>query len=158
WATRFYGRTRLPPLVDALGRPTRFALSAHVWGEPVPRTEAAARRIAAKGRRLLAAAKKRATRGAAARTAVPTIVHRAMAGRKSRSVRRGDHVEWTPSQGATRGVVTRKVVRPAKAAGHTAKASAAEPQFEVKSDKSGKSAIHKPRSLRTTGRDGGTKR
>jgi len=43
----------LPPLVDAHGRPTRFALSAHAWGEPVPKTPAAARRIAAKGKRLL---------------------------------------------------------------------------------------------------------
>lgn len=58
WAARFYGRRTLPPLVDAAGRPTRFALSAHAWGEPVPRTEAAARRIAAKGRRLLEAARK----------------------------------------------------------------------------------------------------
>jgi Domain of unknown function (DUF6321) len=53
WATRFYGRAELPALVDAKGEPTRFALSAHAWGEPVPRTEAAARRIAAKGRKLL---------------------------------------------------------------------------------------------------------
>ena len=53
WAVRFYGRTKLPPLVDAKGRPTRHALSAHAWGEPVPKTAAAARRIAAKGERLL---------------------------------------------------------------------------------------------------------
>jgi uncharacterized protein DUF6321 len=53
WATRFYGRKQLPALVDAKGNPTRFALSAHAWGEPVPKTIAAARRIAAKGQRLL---------------------------------------------------------------------------------------------------------
>ena len=53
WAVRFYGRAKLPPLVDAEGRPTRHALSAHAWGEPVPKTVAAARRIAAKGERLL---------------------------------------------------------------------------------------------------------
>jgi hypothetical protein len=53
WAMRFYGRKQLPPLVDGQGRPTRHALSAHAWGEPVPRTVAAARRIAAKGARLL---------------------------------------------------------------------------------------------------------
>jgi hypothetical protein len=53
WATRFYGRSKLPPLVDSQGRPTRHALSAHAWGEPVPKTVAAARRIAAKGERLL---------------------------------------------------------------------------------------------------------
>jgi hypothetical protein len=54
WAVRFYGRAKLPPLVDAKGNPTRHALSAHAWGEPVPKTVAAARRIAAKGERLLA--------------------------------------------------------------------------------------------------------
>jgi hypothetical protein len=53
WAVRFYGRAKLPPLVDRNGRPTRHALSAHAWGEPVPKTVAAARRIAAKGERLL---------------------------------------------------------------------------------------------------------
>ncbi|HET9627252.1 MAG TPA: DUF6321 domain-containing protein [Kofleriaceae bacterium] len=55
WAVRFYGRRgKLPPLVDAHGRPTRFAKTAAAWGEPVPRTVAAARKIAAKGRKLLA--------------------------------------------------------------------------------------------------------
>jgi hypothetical protein len=54
WAVRFYGRAKLPPLVDHNGKPTRHALSAHAWGEPVPKTAAAARRIAAKGERLLA--------------------------------------------------------------------------------------------------------
>ena len=54
WAVRFYARRKIPPLLDAQGRPTRHALSAHAWGEPVPKTVAAARRIAAKGERLLA--------------------------------------------------------------------------------------------------------
>jgi hypothetical protein len=53
WAVRFYGRVKLPPLADAQGRPTRHALSAHAWGEPVPKTATAARRIAAKGEKLL---------------------------------------------------------------------------------------------------------
>ena len=53
WASRFYGRAKLPPLVDDQGRPTRFAKSAAAWGEPVPKTVAAARKIAAKGERLL---------------------------------------------------------------------------------------------------------
>jgi hypothetical protein len=54
WAVRFYGRTKLPPLVEKDGRPTRHALSAHAWREPVQRTISAARRIAAKGEKLLA--------------------------------------------------------------------------------------------------------
>jgi hypothetical protein len=53
WARRFYGREKLPPLVDERGRPTRYALTAAAWGEPVPKTVPEARRIAAKGARLL---------------------------------------------------------------------------------------------------------
>lgn len=54
WAARFYGQKELPPLKKPNGEPTRLALTAKAWGEPVPQTEAAARRIAAKGRALLA--------------------------------------------------------------------------------------------------------
>ncbi|MGL9616531.1 DUF6321 domain-containing protein [Bradyrhizobium sp. U531] len=67
WAVRFYGRAKLPPLVDAKGQPTRHALSAHAWGEPVPKTVAAARRIAAKGERLLARYRRAKARGQARR-------------------------------------------------------------------------------------------
>jgi hypothetical protein len=59
WAVRFYGRASLPPLRDANGEPTRFALTAAAWGEPIPKTVAAARRIAAKGEHLLAAYRRR---------------------------------------------------------------------------------------------------
>lgn len=65
WAARFYGRSgSLPPLRDKHGKPTRFSLTAAAWGEPVPKAAAAARKIAEKGRRLLARVKstKRATR------------------------------------------------------------------------------------------------
>lgn len=56
WAVRFYGRKGdLPPLRTHSGQPTRFALTAAAWGEPIPKTVAAARRIAKKGRQLLAA-------------------------------------------------------------------------------------------------------
>ena len=41
------------PLVDEDGKPTRLALQAHAWGEPVPRTAAAAKKLAEKGTRLL---------------------------------------------------------------------------------------------------------
>lgn len=59
WATRFYGRKgKLPPLKDKDGNPTRYALTAAAWGEPVPKTITAARKIAAKGQRLLERARK----------------------------------------------------------------------------------------------------
>ena len=41
------------PMVDEDGKPTRLALSAQAWGEPVPRTMAAAKKLAAKGAKLL---------------------------------------------------------------------------------------------------------
>ena len=41
------------PLVDENGQPTRLALSAHAWGEPVPKTAAAAKKLAKKGTALL---------------------------------------------------------------------------------------------------------
>lgn len=50
--TRMFTHPR-GPMVDAKGEPTRLALSAHAWGEPVPKTDAAAKKLAAKGRRLL---------------------------------------------------------------------------------------------------------
>jgi hypothetical protein len=41
------------PMLDAKGDPTRLALSAHAWGEPVPKTMSAAHKLAAKGHMLL---------------------------------------------------------------------------------------------------------
>ncbi len=69
WASRFYGREgKLPPLKKPSGEPTRFALTAAAWGEPVPSTVTAARKIAAKGRRLLRLyAKKKAPPGTTSR-------------------------------------------------------------------------------------------
>lgn len=64
----------------------------------------------------------------------------------------GDKVAWTTSQGKTSGTVTRKVTGTATVKGHTAKASKSEPEFEVKSAKSGKKAIHKPEALTRTGK------
>jgi len=48
WASRFYGQGNLPPMKKPNGQPTRAALTAAAWGEPVPSNEAAARRIYAK--------------------------------------------------------------------------------------------------------------
>jgi hypothetical protein len=50
--TRFYTNPS-GPLVNDKGQPTRLALAANAWGEPVPRTAASASRLAAKGRNLL---------------------------------------------------------------------------------------------------------
>jgi hypothetical protein len=52
------------PMTDEKGEATRLALSAHAWGEAVPKDAAAAKRLAAKGSRLLA--RYRASKGPAA--------------------------------------------------------------------------------------------
>jgi Hypervirulence associated proteins TUDOR domain len=60
----------------------------------------------------------------------------------------GDKVEWTTSQGKTRGRVLGKQTKPTRIKGHKVAASAGEPQYIVKSDKSGKKASHKLRALK----------
>ena len=45
------------------GKPTRRALSAAAWGEPVPKSSSAMAALAAKGRRMLAAYKARKKNG-----------------------------------------------------------------------------------------------
>lgn len=65
-----------------------------------------------------------------------------------KSLKAGDAVTWDTSQGETHGKVVKKVTGTAKVKGHTAKASAAEPQFKVKSAKTGAEAIHKAAALK----------
>jgi hypothetical protein len=65
-------------------------------------------------------------------------------------LKKGDHVAWNTSQGETHGVVEQKITGTATVKGHTAKASPDEPQYKVKSDKTGKEAIHKPEQLHKT--------
>ena len=60
---------------------------------------------------------------------------------------KGDHVSWKSHGSETEGTVTKKITSETEAAGRTVKASKDEPQYEVKSDKSGKSAVHKPGAL-----------
>jgi hypothetical protein len=48
---RHYAHPRGPVTKD--GEPTRLALAAHAWGEPVPKSLPAVRKLAAKGKTLL---------------------------------------------------------------------------------------------------------
>ena len=65
-----------------------------------------------------------------------------------KSFKAGDKVSWDSSGGHSTGKVVEKVTGTAKMKGHTAKASKDDPQYKVKSDKSGKEAIHKPSELK----------
>ena len=60
---------------------------------------------------------------------------------------KGDHVTWKSHGGEAEGTVKRKITEETEAAGRKVKASPDDPQYEVESDKSGKSAVHKPSAL-----------
>ncbi len=59
----------------------------------------------------------------------------------------GDHVEWDTSQGKTEGEVEKKLTKPTDIKKHHVTASPDNPEYLVKSDKSGKEAAHKPEEL-----------
>lgn len=60
----------------------------------------------------------------------------------------GDTVQWDHSQGTTQGKVIKKVTSPTKIKGHKVAASKENPEYIVKSDKTGAKAAHKPTELR----------
>lgn len=60
----------------------------------------------------------------------------------------GDEVAWNRHGSTTEGTVERKITRRTEAAGRTVDASPEDPQYEVRSDRSGRSAVHKPSALR----------
>jgi hypothetical protein len=60
----------------------------------------------------------------------------------------GDKVKWNTSQGETHGTVEKTVTSTTKVKGYTAKATKEHPEIMVKSDKSGKKAVHKPEELK----------
>ncbi len=60
----------------------------------------------------------------------------------------GDKVSWESSGGHSVGKVVKKLTAPTKIKSHKVAASEDEPQFLVRSDKSGKEAAHKPESLK----------
>ncbi len=60
---------------------------------------------------------------------------------------KGDHVSWKSHGSEAEGTVERKITSDTKASGRTVRASKDEPQYEVKSEKSGNTAVHKPDAL-----------
>jgi hypothetical protein len=61
---------------------------------------------------------------------------------------KGDRVEWRSHGGTAVGTVERRITSDTEAAGRKVRASADEPQYLVKSEKSGGTAVHKPSALR----------
>jgi hypothetical protein len=62
-------------------------------------------------------------------------------------LKKGDKVTWDTSQGETHGEVEKKLTSPMDIKGHHVAASDDNPEYLVKSDKSGKEAAHKPDEL-----------
>jgi len=63
-------------------------------------------------------------------------------------VKTGDRVTWNSSQGEVEGKVVKKLTSPTKIKSHKVAASKENPEFLVKSDKTGAEAAHKPDELK----------
>ncbi|MFA3878348.1 DUF2945 domain-containing protein [Streptomyces sp. MMCC 100] len=61
---------------------------------------------------------------------------------------RGDKVTWSSHGSRTEGEVEKKITERTEAAGRTVDASSEDPQYQVRSDKSDRSAVHKPSALK----------
>ncbi|UDL96370.1 MULTISPECIES: DUF2945 domain-containing protein [Lichenihabitans] len=60
----------------------------------------------------------------------------------------GDKVTWSSSQGEVTGTVEKKLTKPTKIKTHKVAASPENPEFLVKSDKTGAKAAHKAEALK----------
>ncbi|MFH9264757.1 MULTISPECIES: DUF2945 domain-containing protein [unclassified Streptomyces] len=60
---------------------------------------------------------------------------------------KGDDVVWRSHGQDVEGSVTGRIEKRTKRAGRTVDASEEEPQYEVRSDKTGRKAVHRPESL-----------
>ena len=65
----------------------------------------------------------------------------------SNQFRKGDKVTWNSHGSTVTGTVEEKITSDTETAGRTVRASKDDPQYRVRSDKSGRDAVHKPESL-----------
>jgi capsid protein len=69
----------------------------------------------------------------------------------SQEFKKGDPVTWKSHGGNAEGEVLRKITEDTELAGRKVRASNDDPQYLVRSDKSGGEAVHKPSALRKKG-------
>jgi hypothetical protein len=69
---------------------------------------------------------------------------------EKKSPRKGDKVTWSSHGQQVHGTVEQKITSRTSSAGRTVDASPDDPQFKVKSDKTGREAVHKPDALKPT--------
>ena len=60
---------------------------------------------------------------------------------------KGHDVTWRSHGSTVEGTVEREITEDTEASGRTVRASDDDPQYEVRSDKSGRTAVHKPGAL-----------
>ena len=60
---------------------------------------------------------------------------------------KGDRVSWKSHGGEAVGEVEEEITSDTEAAGRTVRASKDNPQYRVRSEKSGRDAVHKPSAL-----------
>jgi hypothetical protein len=66
----------------------------------------------------------------------------------TKELKKGDKVEWETSQGKTHGTVEKKQTSETHIKGHKVAATKDNPEYIVKSDKTGAKAAHKPEALK----------
>jgi len=64
-----------------------------------------------------------------------------------RRLKQGETVKWRYAQHKARGKVVRKLTSPTRIKGHVARASEAEPQYLVESERNGSQSAHHPETL-----------
>jgi DUF2945 family protein len=65
----------------------------------------------------------------------------------TREFKKGDRVRWDAGNESSIGTVERRITSDTEAGGRAVRASEDEPQYLVKSEKSGRTAVHRPDAL-----------
>ena len=65
----------------------------------------------------------------------------------SKDFKKGDRVRWDAGNESSVGTIERRITSDTEAGGRQVRASEDEPQYLVKSERTGKTAVHKPEAL-----------
>ncbi len=68
----------------------------------------------------------------------------------AKDLKKGDEVTWKTPRGETEGVVEKKITSRTRIKGHIATPTKDDPEYLVKSAKTGAKAAHKPKELKKT--------
>ncbi len=65
----------------------------------------------------------------------------------AKEFKKGDRVRWEAGNQSSVGTIERKITSDTEAGGRKVRASRDEPQYLVRSEKTGRTAVHKPESI-----------